>query len=97
MDKAAYQRWWALHVRSARGEPLANEEAVIYERGLTEMHDEEVLAADLQPLRESRDAVMALDARCERLQERRRQLKEHLVHLEATLSPDVRRKLGIEG
>jgi hypothetical protein len=74
MDKAAYQQWWALHVRSARGESLAKEEAAIYEQGLQELHDEEVLAADLQPLREARDAVMALDAQCERLQERRRQL-----------------------
>jgi hypothetical protein len=97
MDKAAYQQWWALHVRSARGERLANEEAAIYEQGLKELHDEEVLAADLRALREGRDAVMALDAQCERLQERRRQLKERMAHLEVTLSPDVRRKLGIEG
>lgn len=97
MDKAAYQRWWALHVRSVRGERLTHEEAATYTQGLKRLHDKEVLAGDFQPMREARDAVMALDSRCEQLQERRRQLKERIVQLEATLSPDVRRKLGIEG
>jgi len=97
MDKAAYQRWWALHVRSVRGERLTHEEAATYTQGLKRLHDEEVLAGDFQPMREARDAVMALDSRCEQLQERRRQLKERIVQLEATLSPAVRRKLGIEG
>lgn len=48
-------------------------------------------------MREARDAVMDLDSKCEQLQERRRQLKERVAQLEASLSPDVRRKLGIEG
>lgn len=97
MDKAAYQRWWALHVRSVRGERLTHEEAATYTQGLKRLHDEELLAEDFQPMREARDAVMALDSRCEQLQERRRQLKERIVQLEATLSPDARKKLGIEG
>lgn len=97
MDEVAYQHWWALHVRSVRGEPLTREEAVIYTHGLKRLHDEEVLAGDFQAMREAREAVMALDSRCEQLQERRKQLKERVARLEATLSPDVRRQLGIEG
>lgn len=93
----AYQHWWALHVRSVRGEPLTHEDAATYAQGLRRLHDEEVLAGDFQAMREAREAVMALDSRCEQLQERRKQLKERVATLEATLSPDVRRQLGIEG
>jgi len=97
MDKAAYQHWWALHVRSVRGEPLTDEEAAVYTGELKRLHAEEVLAGDFQAMREAREAVMALDSRCEQLQERRKQLKERVARLEATLSPEVRRRLGIEG
>lgn len=97
MDQAAYQHWWALHLRSVRGEPLTHEGAAIYAQGLKRLHDEEVLPGDFQGMREARDTVMSLDSKCEQLLERRRQLKERIAHLEATLSPDLRRKLGIEG
>jgi polyhydroxyalkanoate synthesis regulator phasin len=97
MDKAAYQHWWALHVRSVRGEPLTHEEAATYTQELKRLHDEEVLVGDFQRMREARDVVMALDSICEQLHERRRELKERVARLEADLSPDVRRQLGIEG
>ena len=95
MDDLEYQEWSTLHVRFARGEILTEEEQAIYERGLKQLHEEEVLAGDIQSIREAREAVMALDSRCDELHARRQQLKEKITELEAALSPDTRKNLGI--
>jgi len=96
MDESAYEKWWALHVRSARGESLSDEEQAIYARGLKQLHNQEVLADDVESMRKARKAVMALDTRCDQLHAQRKHLKDEIAHLEAALSPDVRRSLGIE-
>jgi hypothetical protein len=95
MDNLEYQEWSALHVRFARGEILTEEEQAIYQRGLKQLHEEEVLAGDVQSIREARDAVMALDSKCDELHARRQQLKEKIAVLEAALTPDMRKDIGI--
>jgi len=95
MDNLKYQEWSALHVRFARGETLTGEEQAVYEQGLKQLHEEEVLAGDIQSIRETREAVMVLDAKCDELHARRQQLKEQIAGLEAALSPETRKNLGI--
>ena len=41
MDDSAFQAWWELHVRVARGESLAPAEQVIYEATRVALDDEE--------------------------------------------------------
>ncbi|MCY2991362.1 MAG: hypothetical protein NTY19_26335 [Planctomycetota bacterium] len=94
MDTPTNQPWWALHVRVSRGEMLSEEQRITYEKGLKELHDEESLA-DLSVLRQTRAAVMELDAKCDELHARRQQLKGRIAHLEAALTEEARRNLGI--
>lgn len=96
MDDTEYKHWWTLHVRAARGEELTEGERVAYEAGLRELQDEEVLASDLSSLREVREAVSELDAKYEELQQRRHELKAEVARLEAGLSEEERKRLGIE-
>ena len=95
MDKATYQQWWHFHVRASRGEALTEEERISYEDGLQELHSEEVLMGDLSTLRQARAAVLELDAKCEQLHVRRQQLRHQVARLEAALSEETRRTLGI--
>jgi hypothetical protein len=96
MSELEFEKWWALHIRSARGESLTDDERALYHKGLRELHGQEALFEDLDSMRKAREAVMALDSRCDQLHARRKQLKERIAHLEASLSPEVRRSLGIE-
>jgi hypothetical protein len=96
MDPSAYQTWWALHVRTCRDEPLSEAEHATYAAGLKELHAQEVLANDPASLRQARQAVLDLDTKCDELQARRRQLRRDMSRLEAALSQETRRRLGIE-
>jgi hypothetical protein len=96
MNDSQYQHWWELHLRTCRNEPLSDAERSAYESGLREMHDEEELAGDLSSLQEVREAVATLDAKCNELLERRGELKADVARLEARLSDEERRRLGIQ-
>jgi cell division protein FtsB len=96
MDKPTYQRWWDLHIRIARGEAIGGQERIAYEEGRKELHQEEDLTEDISRLRGTRRGVMELDAKCEELHARRQQLKRDIARLEAALTEEVRRTLGIE-
>lgn len=95
MKRHEYQEWWNLHLRSARGEELPDSERTAYEEGLKQLHAEEVLADNLPVIREVREAVMAMDAKCDELHARRQQLKAEIAALEAALTPEMRKNLGI--
>ncbi len=96
MDEATYQQWWQFHVRACRGEVLPEDERISYEDGLQELHSEEVLTEDWSALRQARAAVLELDAKCEQLHVRRQQLRRQVTRLEAALSEETRRTMGIE-
>lgn len=96
MDESAYEKWWALHVRSARGESLTDGEQSLYEHGLKQLHGQEVLAEDIESMRKARQTVVELDVRCDQLHARVKKLKDEIACLKAPLSPDIRRSLGIE-
>ena len=97
MNDSQYRRWWELHLRTCRNEPLSDAERSAYESGLQELHNEEEVGDDLSSLQEVREAVATLDAKCDELLERRGELKAEVARLEAGLSDEERRRLGIRG
>lgn len=85
MDKTAYQRWWQLHIRVARGENLSVDEQAVYEVGLTELDGEEKPQwqdAGLELLRQLRAEVEGLEAAHTQLQARSQRLDRQIWTLE---------------
>ena len=84
MAASAYERWWQLHLRVARGETLSAQEQTAYQAGLDRFDREEACfepegLAELRTLRaqiEQRDAVHT------QLSERSAQLDRHIAALE---------------
>jgi predicted nuclease with TOPRIM domain len=95
MDEQAYRTWWPLHLRVARGEMLNAEEQAVYVEGKHRLHEEEALEASLIRLRQTREEIKSLEAERERLQERRRQLRERVTILESALSEKTKHALGV--
>lgn len=95
MDEQAYRTWWPLHLRAAKGEMLSAEEQAIYVEGKRRLHEEEALEGSLLRLRQTREEIKALEAERERLQERRRQLRERVTVLESAMSEKAKQALGV--
>lgn len=87
MDETLYREWWPLHLRTAKGEPLAPEEQARYEAELRELD-----ATDFKPslvgLREARARLESLRATHAELVTRGQQLDEEIARLETTLNQD---------
>lgn len=96
MDQAAYERWWQLHVRVARGEPLTDEDQHIYEAGRLEIEKAENFGG-LAFAKQAREEIVALDAERVRLEQRRKQLDSEIAALESCLSDPARQFLGVKG
>lgn len=85
MDQIAYQRWWQLHIRVARGESLGVDEQALYEAGLTELDIEEKRQwedAGLELLRQLKAEVEGLEAAHAQLQARSQRLDRRIWTLE---------------
>lgn len=89
------QQWWALHVRVARGESLAEEERSVYEAGLRQREQEEPLRADISSLQAARSSLAALEIEQTRLRKKRAELDAEIATLEASLNERTRRLLGV--
>ncbi len=98
MDAATYQRWWPLHIRAAKGQPLAAEEQSFYEEGLRELEvGERIGGTDLTELRELRARVGAMQAERAELLGRIRNLEQEITVHEAAVDERIRALLGEEG
>jgi predicted RNase H-like nuclease (RuvC/YqgF family) len=97
MDQATHQRWWALHLRVARGEDLSAEERTFYETMGRRLEQEETIGEQALELRKSREMVASLERERSALEARRRQLDAEIASLEATLSKQMQQPLGVEG
>ena len=95
MDEQAYRVWWPLHLRVAKGETLSPEQQTLYLEGKRRLHEEETLEGSLALLRQTRAEIKTLEAEREALLERRRQLRERVTLLEASLSDKAKRALGV--
>lgn len=96
MDRAAYQQWWQLHLRVARGETLSPEETSAYHAALGKLEGDDRLR-EAASAREAREALTALVAGHERWEARRRQLDDEIAALESRLSDATREFLGAGG
>jgi hypothetical protein len=70
MDQTAFQRWWELHLRVARGQTLPPEEQGVYDAGRQELERDERLQ-EVQSAREAREELRALESELAQLEGRR--------------------------
>lgn len=96
MDPMAYQQWWHLHLRVARGELLRPEEQSAYDAGRLELAQSEQ-TAELAAAKQAREELLALDAERDCLAKRRQQLDAEIATLESRLNDPARHFLGVKG
>ena len=96
MDANTYQRWWAMHLRTARREDLSAEEKAFYEAGLKQLQQEDVIADGGAGLRDLRATTAALQAEHGRLHAQCEKLDAEIVALEAKLDNRARKLLRVE-
>ena len=97
MDEATYKIWWALHIRSAKGETLTPEDEQVYQAGCREFDADESLDGAIMSLQQSRDRVRKLKEEYVRLQQQYDLLEAEQLDLEARLSEKDKRRLGVGG
>ena len=95
MDQAAYQQWWQLHLRVARGEALSPDQFATYESGRRVLEQQEQFPA-ATIARKAREELATLEAEHARLEKRRQQLDSEIASLESQLSQQTRQYLGVE-
>ena len=95
MDNEDFKDWWNLHVRASKGEQLTEAERKAYDEGMRLLRTEGVGEISLAALRQARDEIRELDAERDRLQERRRELRERAKMLESALSANAKHALGV--
>ena len=61
MEQAAYEQWWQLHLRTARGEKLRPDEQSLYEAGRRDLEREECFSEAIDA-RTARDHLAKLQA-----------------------------------
>jgi hypothetical protein len=94
MDTTTYHTWWALHLRTTRGEHLNSEEQATYETGLRQLQQEETADQDILTLQQTRTTFAVLEAEQASLHARHEQLNAEIAALEAALSERTRQLLG---
>ena len=95
MNDSAYQIWWTLHLRVAKGETLSREERANYETGRQTFREEEKTETSLIQLRQTREEIQKLEAERHRLHAQQQQLRERVMALEAALSESAKKALGV--
>ncbi|MFM9962652.1 MAG: hypothetical protein ACKV2Q_15685 [Planctomycetaceae bacterium] len=89
MTESAYQSWWPLHLRVARGESLTPDEKSFYDATCQDFDSDE----QQQPLRTAQLAkakLQTLEVERTQLEQRRRQLDTQITALENRLSQSTR-------
>ena len=95
MDKAAYEQWWQIHVRAARGEQLSAEERTLYEAGCQDLDSAEQLRL-VQDASELRDQLKVMEKERGQLEQRRLALYAEIAALEKQLPQQTQLVLGIK-
>jgi hypothetical protein len=91
----AYQRWWELHVRVARGDRLSPEDRAVYDTTRRELEDDETFKP-LQSAKQARDELHELEVQHRCLEQRRQELDAEIAMIESALAPQARELLGAE-
>ena len=95
MNESAFQTWWELHVRVARGESLTAEESVVYQSGRQDLESGEESQLLLEA-KHARDDLNALESECSELERRRQELDAEIRLLENRMGHETSRLLGVE-
>ena len=94
MDQTAYENWWHLHVRLARGGELSVEERATYEAGRGKLEQEETFQEATEAKR-ARLELARLEQEHAQLERQRRQLEVEIAQLESRLSEPTRQFLSV--
>ena len=97
MDQANYERWWQLHLRTAKGEILNDTEQTEYEAGTSALDLEEQTRgqdADLALLRKLKAEIARLEAAHAQLQTKNRRLEQQIWTLEGAYAVLTGLELG---
>ncbi len=92
MDDRTYQRWWQLHVRTARGERLSLVEQVEYDRGLQvldRVERKELESVTTDALRQLRAQIGQLQTENDQLQAKSARLDRQIRTLERAYTKQV--------
>ena len=95
MSETAFQTWWKLHVRVARGESLTGEEGAFYESHRQDLETDEQSQL-LLGAKNARDDLTALDSERSLLEQRRQELDAEIRLLEGRMGKQTRQLLGVE-
>lgn len=93
MDQLTYDRWWPLHLRASRGEPLPDDEREFYTSCLERLHLSESSSPDLPELESAKRAISRLQQDQASLRARRDELESDIVVVEQALSQRTRELL----
>ena len=93
MDKEAYEKWWPLHLRVARGEELTEEEQAVYQAGIAELDREESFPGSVEAMRQTQAALRVVEEEYEQLLAEKERLDRKLASIElarnrTTLEPE---------
>lgn len=95
MVDSAFQTWWELHVRVARGESLTAEESAVYQSGRQDLESGEESQLLLEA-KHARDDLKALESERSELERRRQELDAEIRLLESRMGQETSRLLGVE-
>lgn len=95
MGDSAFQSWWELHIRVARGESLTAEESAVYQSGQEGLESGEE-AQLLLRAKHIREDLAALESERSELERRRQALDAEIQKLESRMGQQTRRLLGVE-
>lgn len=95
MSDSAFQSWWELHLRVARGESLTDEESVAYDSGRQDLESGEESQL-LLGAKHAREDLAAIEAEHSDLEQRRQALDAEIQKLESCMGQQTRRLLGVE-
>jgi len=95
MGESAFQAWWELHVRVARGESLTSDDHAIYQAGQQDLESGEECQL-LLGAKQARDELAVLESERSKLERRHQELDAEIQLLESRMGQQTRRLLGVE-
>jgi hypothetical protein len=100
IDAATLEKWRPLHQRFAKGESLSAEEQAFYDATLQQLDAEEeaqLAPRSIERVRQTREALQALEAEYDELMQQYRENKKKILALESLLDEKTRQQIGIGG
>lgn len=97
MQSNCSSEWWPIHLKASRGQELSEQERQIHREGLDELQKHEILSMDREAILATRGRIADLSREQRELATRRDRIDAEIAALEAALSDQAKRLLGVEG